>query len=136
MKNILFIILLLITVITSAQNKSILLMNGVAHLGNDSIIQNSAIGIKDGKIILVGDARSITLDKTAFNEIINVEKYIIDIGLREAFSGGKSKNNKDYSKYTIKQLRKMVSKKGLTVTRKEGGYYRKSELISKIKNAQ
>ncbi len=72
MKNILFIILLLITVITSAQNKSILLMNGVAHLGNDSIIQNSAIGIKDGKIILVGDARSITLDKTAFNEIINV----------------------------------------------------------------
>ena len=30
----------------------------------------------------------------------------------------------------------MVSKKGLTVTRKEGGYYRKSELISKIKNAQ
>ena len=44
-------------------------------------------------------------------------------------------NNKDYSKYTIKQLRKMVSKKGLTVTRKEGGYYRKSELISKIKNA-
>ena len=68
--------------------------------------------------------------------MFRVEKYIIDIGLREAFSGGKSTNNKDYSKYTIKHLRKMVSKKGLTVTRKEGGYYRKSELISKIKNAQ
>ena len=86
--------------------------------------------------ILKKSGYNFPITERFFNEIINVEKYIIDIGLREAFSGGKSKNNKDYSKYTIKQLRKMVSKKGLTVTRKEGGYYRKSELISKIKNAQ
>ena len=96
---------------------------------------------KELEEILKESGYNFPITERFFNEIINVDKYIIDIGLSDmniskAFSGGKSNNNKDYSKYTIKQLRKMVSKKGLTVTRKEGGYYRKSELISKIKNAQ
>ena len=34
------------------QTKSILIMGGTAHLGNGKVIENSAIGFKDGKIIL------------------------------------------------------------------------------------
>ena len=33
------------------QSKSILILNGFAHLGNGKVIENSAIGFKDGKII-------------------------------------------------------------------------------------
>lgn len=46
-------------------------MNGTAHLGNDSIIQNSIIGIKGGKIILVADAKTASFDKTAYEEVID-----------------------------------------------------------------
>lgn len=71
MKNIIFILILGAN-IASAQNKSILLMNGIAHLGTDSIIQNSAIGIRDGKINLVTDASTSKVDQAAYNEIINI----------------------------------------------------------------
>ena len=55
-----------------SQTKSILLMNGIAHLGTDSVIQNSVIGIKNGKFILVADASTVKIDKTAYDEIINI----------------------------------------------------------------
>ena len=64
--------LLFITLSSNAQNKSILLLNGIAHLGNDSIIQNSVVGIKNGKIILVADAKTVKFDKAAYDEIINI----------------------------------------------------------------
>ncbi len=51
-----FFILLIFAATANAQTKSILIMNGIAHLGTDSIIQNSMIGIKDGKIMEVIDA--------------------------------------------------------------------------------
>jgi imidazolonepropionase-like amidohydrolase len=38
------------------QTKSILILNATAHLGTGKIIENSLIGFKDGKIILVADA--------------------------------------------------------------------------------
>ena len=38
------------------QTKSILILNATAHLGTGKIIENSLIGFKDGKIILVTDA--------------------------------------------------------------------------------
>jgi imidazolonepropionase-like amidohydrolase len=53
------------------QTKSILLMNGTAHLGNGTVIQNSVIGFKDGKITLIGDATVIRLDKSAWDTTIN-----------------------------------------------------------------
>src|ERR1022692_4673509 len=56
----------------SAQNKSVLLMNGTAHLGNGTVIENSAIGIKDGKIVLVADAQVIRLKSMAFDTIIQI----------------------------------------------------------------
>ena len=73
------------------QSKSILLLNGIAHLGNGQVIQKSAIGFKDGKINLVTDS-STTIDRTAYDEIIDINgKHIYPgfiapnstIGLRE-----------------------------------------------------
>ena len=54
------------------QSKSILLMGGIAHLGNGKVIENSAIGIKDGKLTLVADARVIKLEANAFDTTINI----------------------------------------------------------------
>lgn len=47
-------------------------MNGVAHIGNGKIIENSAIGIKNGKIELVADATTIHLMQGAFDTTINI----------------------------------------------------------------
>ncbi|MDQ3109991.1 MAG: amidohydrolase family protein [Bacteroidota bacterium] len=53
------------------QSKSILLMNGTAHLGNGQVIQNSLVGFKDGKITLVADAQVVRLDKSAWDTTID-----------------------------------------------------------------
>lgn len=53
------------------QSKSILILNGTAHLGNGQVINNSAIGFKDGKLTLVADATLIRLQKDAYEETID-----------------------------------------------------------------
>lgn len=53
------------------QSKSILILNGTAHLGNGQVINNSAIGFKDGKLTLVADATLIRLPKDAYEETID-----------------------------------------------------------------
>lgn len=53
------------------QTKSILILNGFAHLGNGKVIENSAIGFKDGKIILVEDAKTVKISKGAFDITID-----------------------------------------------------------------
>ena len=53
------------------QTKSILILNGFAHLGNGKVIENSAIGFKDGKIILVEDAKMVKLSSGAFDSTID-----------------------------------------------------------------
>ena len=53
------------------QTKSILILNGFAHLGNGKVIENSAIGFKDGKIILVEDAKTLKLSNGAFDSTID-----------------------------------------------------------------
>lgn len=55
-----------------AQSKSILLLGGIAHLGNGNVIENSAIGFKDGKLTLVADARVIKLQANAFDTTISI----------------------------------------------------------------
>ena len=47
-------------------------MNGVAHLGNGKVIENSAIGFKNGKIILVADATTIKIQQGAYDTTINI----------------------------------------------------------------
>ncbi|TND08239.1 MAG: metal-dependent hydrolase superfamily protein precursor [Bacteroidetes bacterium] len=54
------------------QSKSILLMNGVAHIGNGTVIENSVIGLKEGKIVLVADARTVRIQPTAWDTTINI----------------------------------------------------------------
>jgi len=49
------------------QSKSVLILNATAHLGNGTIIENSAIGFVDGKINLVADARVIRLASGAYD---------------------------------------------------------------------
>lgn len=52
------------------QSKSVLILNGIAHIGNGEKIENSAIGFKDGKLTLVADARVIRIDMSAYDTII------------------------------------------------------------------
>ncbi|HEU4717259.1 MAG TPA: amidohydrolase family protein [Bacteroidia bacterium] len=53
------------------QTKSILLMNGTAHIGNGQVIENSVVGFKDGKITLVGDAKTVRLNMADWDTTIN-----------------------------------------------------------------
>lgn len=53
------------------QTKSILILNATAHLGDGTVIQNSAIGFKDGKITLVADATTIRLAADAYDTTID-----------------------------------------------------------------
>jgi len=77
-KSILYILLLLPFCIAAQQpvpakkqTKSILLMNGICHVGNGTVIENSLVGFKDGVITLVGDATVIRIDKSAWDTTIN-----------------------------------------------------------------
>lgn len=54
------------------QSKSILLMNGICHVGNGKVIQNSAVGFKDGVITLVADATVIRLNMSEWDTTINI----------------------------------------------------------------
>lgn len=53
------------------QTKTILLLNGYAHIGNGKVIENSAVGFQNGKITIVADARTIRIDKAAWDTIID-----------------------------------------------------------------
>ena len=53
------------------QTKSVLILNATAHLGNGQVIQNSAIGFKDGKLTLVADATTIRLAAGAYDTTID-----------------------------------------------------------------
>ncbi|MFH7012466.1 amidohydrolase family protein [Flavobacterium sp. FlaQc-52] len=53
------------------QTKSILILNATAHLGDGTVIQNSAVGFKDGKITLVADATTIRLAADAYDTTID-----------------------------------------------------------------
>ena len=55
---------------TLKQTKSVLIMNAVAHIGNGQVIENSAIGFRNGKITMVADARVIRLAANAYDTII------------------------------------------------------------------
>lgn len=52
--------------------QAVLLLNGTAHIGNGSVIQNSAIALRGGKIDFVADATTIRIDQSAFDTIINI----------------------------------------------------------------
>lgn len=55
-----------IPVPATAQSGSVLILGATAHLGNGSVIANSAIGFEGGKLTLVADATTIRLDRSKF----------------------------------------------------------------------
>lgn len=80
MRTILFIISLAFGVsitaqqnptVAPAQSRSVLIMNATAHIGNGSVIENAAIGFRNGKLDLVADARTIRLAANAYDETID-----------------------------------------------------------------
>jgi len=52
------------------QNKSILIMGATAHVGDGSIIENSALGVRAGKIV---EVTTTDLVKNQYDKIINAE---------------------------------------------------------------
>jgi imidazolonepropionase-like amidohydrolase len=58
-----------------AQSESILVLNGTAHLGTGDVLENSAIGFRDGKIDYVGFARSV--DRARYDRIIEAKGHHI-----------------------------------------------------------
>jgi len=89
MKTPIVITLLLTCFFSQAQNpvpaqkqtKRILLMNGRLHVGNGTVIENSAVGFADGKINLVGDATTIRINRNEFDTIIDVSGKNVYPGL-------------------------------------------------------
>jgi imidazolonepropionase-like amidohydrolase len=68
-----FIFLIIISSTVFAQNKKrVLLSNGIAHLGNGVVLENSLIAFSDGKIELVADARVTKIDISKFDTTINL----------------------------------------------------------------
>ncbi len=54
------------------QKKSVLLMNGTAHIGNGEVIENSLVGFRNGKIDLVADATTAKIDPSKYDTIIKI----------------------------------------------------------------
>lgn len=55
------------------QAKATLILNATAHIGNGEVIENSAIGFKEGKLTLVADATTIRLDMSAYENVIDAK---------------------------------------------------------------
>lgn len=94
-KYILFILVFACGISFSQNKKRVLLMNGVAHLGNGQIIENSYISFANGKLEMVSPAQGIKLDLKSFDTIIEIEgKHVYPalisantiLGLQEAES--------------------------------------------------
>jgi imidazolonepropionase-like amidohydrolase len=56
-------------------------MNGTAHIGDGTKIENSAIGFEKGKLTLVADATLIRIDPAGYDTIINIAGKHIYPGL-------------------------------------------------------
>ncbi len=55
------------------QTKKILLLNGMAHIGNGKVIKNSAISIVDGKLGMVANAAAIKIDFSQFDTVVSLK---------------------------------------------------------------
>ncbi len=52
------------------QTQSVLILNATAHIGNGQVMENCALGFRDGKIDMVADARLIRLSEGAYDTTI------------------------------------------------------------------
>lgn len=72
MKTLVIVLISLAAAATAQNKKRILLTNGVAHIGNGQVIENSYIAFSEGKIDFVSDARLTKLDMSKFDTTIDV----------------------------------------------------------------
>ncbi len=63
------------------QSKRILVTGGTLHIGNGEVIINGVVGFDNGKIILVGDATVIRIDRAAYDTVIDASGKHIYPGL-------------------------------------------------------
>lgn len=75
------LLLCVISCVSFAQAKSVLIMNATAHLGNGTVIENSLIGIRDGKINLLVNAATARIDKSSYDEVIDASGKHVYPGL-------------------------------------------------------
>jgi len=66
---------------------SYLLLGAVAHLGNGEVIANSAIGVRDGRFVLVADATVIRINPAEYDTLLTVTGMHVYPGLIAAVSG-------------------------------------------------
>ncbi len=57
--------------VAPAQTRSVLIMHATAHIGDGTVIENAAIGFRNGKLDMVADARTIRLAPNAYDETID-----------------------------------------------------------------
>jgi hypothetical protein len=71
MKNkvhlLLFVLLICLHSLIRAQSKGILFTGGTIHTGNEKVIDNAVMGIRDGKIEFVGSGSTIKYDKRLYD---------------------------------------------------------------------
>ncbi len=60
----------------SAQTEPIAIMNGTAHLGNGTVIENSIITFENGKITMVANATNVRLDLSGYKQVDASGKHI------------------------------------------------------------
>jgi len=53
------------------QTSPILIFGAVAHIGDGTVIENSAIAFENGKLTMVADATTIRIDRTRFSKIFD-----------------------------------------------------------------
>lgn len=63
------------------QTKRILILGATAHIGDGTVIGNSAVGFEKGKLTLVTDATTIRIDRTAYDTIIQANGKHVYPGL-------------------------------------------------------
>jgi len=63
------------------QTKKIMLLNGVAHLGNGKVIQNAAIAFENGKLTIVANAAAIKIDFSQFDTVIKIPNQHVYPGI-------------------------------------------------------
>ena len=81
MKQLTLISTLLLALVVNAQvptplmqnYNSILLLNGLAHIGNGQTVNKSAIGVKNGKILFVKNALTYTVKKTEWDTVVDIK---------------------------------------------------------------
>jgi imidazolonepropionase-like amidohydrolase len=54
-----------------AQKSAVLILGATAHVGNGTVIANSAIAFENGKIALVADASTLRVDRTKYGKIFD-----------------------------------------------------------------